>query len=209
MRYLHQSTEQEGIEWSFNPPSAPHFGGLWESAVKSVKFHVVRVIGEQILTYEELNTVFVQIEAILNSRPLCAMSNDPNDLNSLTPGHFLTMEPLTTVPDSNLMHTSMSRLSRWQLVQRIHQDVWKRWRNEYLHSLLQKSKWYHSKHFEQADVGTLVLIKEETLPPLKWRLGRIITVHPGTDGIVRVATVRTACGNLKRPLTKLAALPTQ
>lgn len=62
--------------------------------MKSVKTHLCRVIGEQILSVEEFYTVLAQIEAVLNSRPLCLMSSDPNDLTILSPGHFLTTEPL-------------------------------------------------------------------------------------------------------------------
>ncbi|XP_030760561.1 uncharacterized protein LOC115885714 [Sitophilus oryzae] len=81
---------EENLTWTFNPPSSPHFGGLWEAGVKSFKTHLFRVIGDQRLTYEDLYTVLVQIEALLNSRPLCPLSSDPNDLSALTPGHFLT-----------------------------------------------------------------------------------------------------------------------
>ncbi|XP_030763125.1 uncharacterized protein LOC115887767 [Sitophilus oryzae] len=86
---LKSAAEQEQISWHFNPPSAPHFGGLWEARIKSVKTHIKRVIGDQLLTYEEFYTLLVQIEAVLNSRPLCPQSSDPNDLSVLTPGHFL------------------------------------------------------------------------------------------------------------------------
>lgn len=75
--------------WNFNPPSAPHFGGKWEAAVKSTKFNLLRVIGDTALTYEELTTVLVQVEAVLNSRPLCPLSDDISDYSALTPGHFL------------------------------------------------------------------------------------------------------------------------
>lgn len=86
------ASEQEQIAWSFNPPAAPHFGGLWETGVKSLKTHLKRVVGDQILlTVEEFVTVITQTEAILNSRPLCPTNSDPNDLGVLSPRHFLTM----------------------------------------------------------------------------------------------------------------------
>ena len=73
------------------PPSAPHYGGLWEAGVKSVKHHLKRV-GEHILTFEELSIVLVEIEACLNSRPLGPLSSDLNDLPALTPSYFLNDE---------------------------------------------------------------------------------------------------------------------
>ena len=66
----------DGTKWSFNPPAAPHFGGKWEAAVKSVKYHLRRTIGDTALTYEELTTLLVQIEAVLNSKPLQPLSDD-------------------------------------------------------------------------------------------------------------------------------------
>ncbi|XP_031356668.1 uncharacterized protein LOC116180692 [Photinus pyralis] len=208
-RLMKKSVESQAIAWSFNPPSAPHFGGLWESGVKSVKRHLVRVVGNQILTLEEFNTVVIEIEAILNSRPLCPISTDPNDLASLTPGHFLTLEPLSSPPDPDLSHLKSSRLARWQMVQHMQQSFWARWKAEYLHTLYQKSHWATDKNLVPADIGTLVLIKDETTPPLKCRLGRIDNLFPGSDGVVTVASVRTIRGVLKRPLVKLCALPLQ
>ncbi|CAH2090125.1 unnamed protein product [Euphydryas editha] len=75
-------------EWHFIPSHAPNFGGLWEAGVKSVKYHLKRVVGGSTLTFEELSTVLCQIEACLNSKPLSRGSNDPEDPVPLTPGHF-------------------------------------------------------------------------------------------------------------------------
>ncbi|XP_029177497.1 uncharacterized protein LOC114945435, partial [Nylanderia fulva] len=90
---------QDSTEWAFIPPSAPHFGGLWEAGVKATKYHLRRVLGDQILTYEELSTLLCQIEACLNSRPLYPLSNDPNDYTAITPGHFLIGESPVNVPE--------------------------------------------------------------------------------------------------------------
>lgn len=199
------AASQEYIEWHFIPPSAPHFGGIWEAGIKSMKSHLIRVIGKQILTYEELNTVLCQIESILNSRPITPLSSDPNDFSALTPGHFLTLEPLTAIPDEDLTSLNINRLTRWQLLQRIQQDIWRRWQRDYLCILQNRGKWLEPTTVPQ--LGTLVLIKDDTTHPLQWRLGRITALYPGSDGVARVADVNTCNGLLKRPLTKLCPLP--
>ncbi|XP_024880615.1 uncharacterized protein LOC112460245 [Temnothorax curvispinosus] len=199
------AAEREKIKWSFNPPSAPHFGGLWEAGVKTFKTHLRRTVGDQVLSIEEFTTVLAQVEAVLNSRPLCPMSADPADLEVLSPGHFLTMEPLVSVPTQDVTPLPMNRLSRWQLVQRIHQDFWRRWHQEYLHTLQQRPKWWTSVN--PLGVGALVLLKDANMPPLRWRRGRVEALHPGSDGVPRVATVRVADGTITRPLVKLCPLP--
>ena len=114
---------------------APHFGGIWEAAVKSVKHHLRRVLGEHKLTYEELATLLAEIEACLNSRPLIPLSDDPDDLDALTPGHFLVGEAITAIPEPNLEDLPDNRLSRWQLVQKMQTAFWRLWSRDYLNTL--------------------------------------------------------------------------
>ncbi|GBM17928.1 hypothetical protein AVEN_111081-1 [Araneus ventricosus] len=96
----------EGIEWKFIPPRAPSFGGLWEAAVKSAKYHLKRIVGRSNLTYEEFLTVCIQIEGILNSRPLCPLSSSADDLNALTPAHFLIGRSMNSIIEPNLTELS-------------------------------------------------------------------------------------------------------
>ncbi|XP_018368158.1 PREDICTED: uncharacterized protein LOC108764388, partial [Trachymyrmex cornetzi] len=102
----------DGVTWKFDPPSAPNFGGKWEARVKSIKFHLRRVIGETLLTYEEMTTLLAQIEAILNSRPLTDLSDDSSDVSALTPGNFLVGSALTAVPEPSLKDLPENRLAR-------------------------------------------------------------------------------------------------
>lgn len=195
----------EGVRWHFNPPAAPHFGGLWEAAVKSTKRHLRRVIGESTLTYEEMATFLAQIEACLNSRPLQALSDDPDDITALTPGHFLIGAPLLAVPEPSLTDGADSTLSRWQQVTKMRDHFWSRWSREYIHGLAARPKWHRTG--DAPKVGSLCLIRAEVTPPSRWPLARIIELHPGDDGVTRVATIRTSTTELARPLCKLVLLP--
>lgn len=164
-----------------------------------------RVIGDTVLTYEEFSTLLVQIEAVLNSQPLCALSDDPADVSALTPAHFLVGEPLIIIPEPSLTETPISRLSRWQLLRHMIERFWHRWSTEYLQRFQIRNKWQQSAN--PLSVGSLVLILDERYPPSKWPLARVTAVHPGSDGRIRVVTVRTAASQFKRPIVKLCPLP--
>ncbi|XP_076384580.1 uncharacterized protein LOC143263681 [Megalopta genalis] len=195
---------ERAINWHFIPPQAPHFGGLWEAAVKSFKYHLKRVVGPELLTFEGLNTLIIDVEAILNSRPLTPLSSDPSDLLALTPGHFLIGDALTSLRDRDLQGTPANRLSAWQRVQQLKQHFWKRWHREYLNELANRNKWTRGQH--SIIEGAIVLLREDNVPSMHWPLGRIIKTHPGSDGIVRVATVRIASNVFDRSVKKLVPL---
>lgn len=202
---LSQAIGELSIEWHFAPAYSPHFGGIWESGVRSTKHHLKRVAGNVIMTFEEFYTLLTQIEAVLNSRPLTSLSNNPNDLTPLTPAHFLIGRPLTAIPDVSLTHLPEARLSRWQMIQKMQQHFWSRWSKEYITELQQRTKW--RQPYPNLEEGTVVLIKNENLPPLKWKLGRIIAVHPGKDKVARVATVKTSTGTIRIAIQKICPLP--
>ena len=195
----------EQINWSFIPPRAPNHGGLWEAGVKSVKYHLKRVVGNLKLTYEEFWTIIVQIEAILNSRPLHPMSSDLDDFDVLTPAHFLIGRPLTSIVEPDLSHVSNNRLKLWHRITKLNQIIWKKWKNNYLSTLQERTKWCWEK--ENVKVGTMVILKEDNLPICNWSVGRIVELFPGKDNKVRVIGVKTKKGIFKRPITKICILP--
>lgn len=194
-----------GIQWRHNPPTGSNFGGLYESVIKSAKLHLKRAIGTRALSFEELGTVFCRTEAVLNSRPLCALSSDPNEFEVLTPSHFLIGRELLSVPEHDLTDLSGSRLNRWQLVQQMSQQFWKLWRQDYLHTLQQRQKWF--TNCRNLNIGDLVLLNSDA-PSLQWVLARVSKLHSGPDGVVRVISVRTANNHeLTRPVSKVSPLP--
>ncbi|XP_031777962.1 uncharacterized protein LOC116415998 [Nasonia vitripennis] len=194
------------IEWHFNPPLSPHFGGIWEAAVKSFKHHLKRVLKDQKLTYEQINTLLIQIEAILNSRPLCSLSTDPNDPVSITPAHLLVGRPFNVLPEKSVFSVPGNRLSTYKFLTKMRQDFWNKWHKEYLHELQTRQKWHDST--AELIVGSVVILMDDITYCSRWPLGVIVEVHPGSDGIARVASVKTSTGIYKRNITRLCILPT-
>ncbi|GFV28672.1 integrase catalytic domain-containing protein [Trichonephila clavipes] len=170
----------EAIQWKFIPPRSPNFGGLWEAGVKSFKHHLYRTLVNSKITFEEFETVIIQIEGILNSRPLVPLSDNINEYEVLTPGHFIIGRPISAIPEPAILDISDNRLSRWQYTTKCVQTIWKRWKNDYLNHLQQRNKWQFEKN--NVAVGCLVLLKENDLPPCKWTMARILEVIYGTEG---------------------------
>lgn len=194
----------EHTSWHFICPHAPNFGGLWEAGVRSTKTHLRKVVGTTTLTYEEMSTVLAQVEACLNSRPLTLLSDDPNDPLPLTPGHFLVGEALLNITDDNYTNCNIHGLDRWRLTQKIVNDFWSRWNKEYLVNLNQRHKW--NTPSAEPELDSVVILREDNVPPAKWILGRIIAKHTGVDNITRVVSVKCKSGILKRPVSKLCIL---
>ena len=189
----------QNIQWKFSPEHAPHIGGLWEAAVKSMKTHLRRVLSNTKLTFEEFTSVLTQIEACLNSRPLAQLPCDDDGIEALTPGHFFIKRSLEYLPDHSFSYRPFLLLRCWHMCQAL-----VRWSTEYIVTLRQYTKWhYPSKNIE---VGDIVVLQENNLAPTKWELVRVIEVYPSKDGLVRVVTIRTSNGTYKRPVTKIALL---
>ncbi|XP_008189613.1 uncharacterized protein LOC103311697, partial [Acyrthosiphon pisum] len=191
LRGVDESVAKEGIDWHFNPPAAPHFGGIWESAVKSAKHHLTRVVKDARLTLEELGTLLFQIEACLNSRPLTPLNSHPLDLEPITPVHFLIGGPLLLVPEPDLSNGKYQHIAKMEICAGLDAGVLE-------------------KVVKGIFTTTASSRPEECAPPGKWKLGKILKTHPVSDGIVRVVTLKTSNGNeLKRPVVKLCRLPVE
>lgn len=195
----------EGTEWKFIPPYSPHFGGLWEAGVKSLKKHLNRVLGKSLLIYEDFQTILLQIEAVLNSRPLFPSSSDPNDLSPITPSHFLIGRILTSPPNPDVTGIKENRLNNYERLQQLQQHIWKRWSIDYLCELQQRSKW--AKDSSRIKINSMVLLKDSNTPSMCWPLGRVVDVHPGADNVIRVLSVRTSKGIIRRAVTTVCPLP--
>ncbi|KAG7197682.1 hypothetical protein KM043_014444 [Ampulex compressa] len=162
------------IKWHFTSPLSPHFGGLWEAAI---------------------NTLLIEIEAVLNSRPLYSLSADPNDLLAITPAHLLNGRPVNFLPGENLVSVPANQLTTYGFITKARQDFWNKWHKEYLHELQTRQKWRNLTG--QLIIGAIVILMEDSIGCARWPLGVIAEKFPGDDGVARVATIKTASGVYK------------
>jgi hypothetical protein len=184
---------------------ASNFNGLAEAVVKSAKLLLYRQLKNRVLTFEAFGTILARVEAVLNSRPLGFCSSDPrDDPDVLTPGHLLIGRALTALPET-VYCDDISTRSQWDQVQQISQTFWRRWINEYIHTQLQRQRW--TKPTEALKVGDVVFIYNKDASPLTYPIGRVLSVAPSKDGVVRVCSVRTSEGTYTRPVNRLLVLP--
>nr|CAI5843739.1 unnamed protein product [Callosobruchus analis] len=126
-------------------------------------------------------------------------------LNPLTPAHFLLGQQSNCLREIDVRTIPTNRLTVYRHLQQIKQHIWQRWCKEYVSELQQRTKWKRTQGSLQQ--GALVLIKEDNVPPMNWQLGRVVNLHQGKDAVIRVATVNTQSGLLKRSFAKLCPLP--
>nr|CAH7718715.1 unnamed protein product [Callosobruchus chinensis] len=188
---------------------SPHMGGIWEIGIKSMKAHMKRVIVNTHLTFEHFYTLLVEIESVMNSRPLSPLSSSPHDLSPLTPSHFLLGCQSNFIPSEDVRDIAVNRLNVYKHLQKMKHHIWDRWSKEYISQLQQRYKWKTSRGAEVLKEGVSVLVKDDNLPPMNWRLGRIVSAHSGSDGVNRVFSVKTQQGLIKRSFSKLCPLLTE
>ena len=201
---IQEAMLQKSIQWTFNPPHASHFGGIWERLIRTVRKVLNALLHEQSLTEDSLRTLLCETEAVLNSRPLTCMSDDPDDMEPLTPGHLLHQRSGVILPPGLFDETDGVGRRRWKQVQYLSDCFWTRWRREYLPLLQSRSKWLRPS--PNLCVGDVVILVDHGAPRCHWRLGRVVQVFVSSDGLVRSVRVRTNRGVMERPVTKLVLL---
>jgi hypothetical protein len=193
--------EQREIEWRFSPPSAPHFGGVWERLVKCCKSSLTHVLNGRTVSDEVLYTAFVEIESLMNGRPLTHISVDPKDPFPLTPNHFLLGGPHPNLPIAIISPKERLTSKSWRRAQQITNDFWRRWMTEYIPNLTERIKW--TRNERALHLNDLVLVADKTNERGTWPVGRVTKLMPGKDGVVRTAVVKTKSGEYTRPVIKL------
>ncbi len=203
---LQRHLARQKISFCFNPPSAPHFGGVWEREVRSVKSALYTVLGTQSVPEEVLMTVLLEVEAILNSKPLGYVSSDVADVDPVTPSSLLMGRPEGSLPQVIYPESEMLSRRRWRHSQILADRFWSRFIRDYLPSLQTRQKWQASPPDLQKH--TYVMIVDPQLPRGLWPVGKVIQTHRSPDGHIRSADVQIKDHIYTRPVARLVVLPT-
>ena len=201
---IHEVLIQRNVQWIFNPPTASHMGGVWERIIRLVRKVINALLKKQTLDDEGIMTLMYEVEAIIYARPLTKVSDDPRDMNMLTPNHLLLFKSNQRFPPGVFKRNDKYSQRRWRQIQYLAEMFWKRWVKEYLPNLQSRQKWNTVKR--NIAEGDIVLVVEQNIPRGDWPLGRIIEVNRGRDGLVRSARVKTMKSMLVRPVDNLCLL---
>ena len=199
--YIRLQLAQQNIQWTFNPPLATHFGGVWERLRKTAKRSLLIVLGVRKLTLSVFQTVVAEAEAILNSRPLTHVSCSISDEGPLTPNHFLLRRShmcLKTLGNSNQRFSTKD----FMLTQTLLDHYWGRLLKEYVPELNKRRKWQRSN--DELHEGDIVWVLKEFTPRGIWPFGKIVKAHRGSDGIARSFDIQTSTGMVQRPAVTLS-----
>ncbi|XP_071477081.1 uncharacterized protein [Diadema antillarum] len=198
------------INFNFNVPSASHMGGSWERQIRSIRQALdglMHQAGHQ-LDDESLRTFMCEAAAIVNGRPLTVDNlYDPGYPEPITPNHLLTMKTRVLLPPpGHFVREDLYSRKRWRRVQHLLNEFWCRWKKEFLQNLQSRQKWVHPKR--EAQVGDIVIVKDENTPRNRWLLGRITETFPSEDGLVRKVKLVIADAKLNRTGKRTQAMQT-
>ena len=200
-----KTTQKCPIEGKFNPPSALHFGGVFEILIKSAKKAQKAIVGDAAMSDKEPHTAICGVKGLLNSRPITYVSSDPNIMVPLTLNHFLVGQlGGQYAPEVLGDEEYIDQKKWWHRVQQLSSQFWRRWRREFLPSLNARRKWL--KPSQNYQIGDVVLVVEPNANRGQWPLGRIVEVYPGTDGLIRIVKVKVGKHYYLRPVHRLCPL---
>lgn len=210
--------KKQHINWIFQPPNASHFGGVFERQIRTIRKIFSSLLQDfacQVrLTDDLLNTLFCEVENIMNSKPLILVNCNPSENPVITPNTLLRLQTNVEFPPGVFSEHDLINKRQWRQAQFLADVFWHRWRKEYLSSLNQRQKWLkrHRSHF----VGDIVLILDNSLPRNLWNIGIIRSVRSDDHGDVRSVEVdvvkydpsNKVCVRQKlvRPVNKLVLL---
>lgn len=193
------------ITFQFNRPHAPHFGGTWEREIRSVKTALQVVLGNRTVTESVLRTVLVEVEGIINSKPLGYVSSDVADPDPVTPNLLLMGRRDASLPQAIYSSSDLLGRRRWRHSQILADHFWVNFVRHYLPGLQTRQKW--QRDTGNLTIGQIVMIVDLQLPRASWPIGKVIKTYAGVDQCVRTAEVQVKERTYLRPVARLVKLP--
>ena len=190
---IQQLCRKFATEWHFSPPDAPWMNGTTESMVKAVKKAIQITIGDQVLKFSELLTVFYECSELVNRRPIGKLPSEIQDGTYLSPNDLLLGRSTNKAPQGPFDESAKLQ-KRFQFIQTLVDQFWKRWTSGYFPTLVLQKKWHHLSRNMQID--DVVIMKDKNALRDQWKIGKIIHVLPNDDGVVRRVVVRYATKTL-------------
>ena len=207
-------------DFVMNAPNSSHVGGVWERQIRSVRSVLTSIVQEHPsrLDMASFRTFLYEAMFIVNSRPLTVESiNDPTSVEPLTPNHLLTMKCRAALPPpGTFVKEDVYARKRWRRVQFLADQLWHRWKKEFLHNLNYRQKWASTRRNLQIDD---IVIMCSDLPRNEWHLARVVETTVDKDGLTRRVRIRVSdkqldsqgrrvskTSILERPIQKLVLL---
>ena len=194
------------VKWKFIVELAPWHGGMWERLIRSTKRCLKKVIGRAMLTYNELYTLLVEVEGVINSRPLTYVSDDTDGIAyPLTPAQLINGRNLNILPNEShfeIISTYERLANRAKYHRRILSEFASRWKNDYLVSLLGAYKPRDGGKGSIVNVGDIVILKNDSEKRNFWKLAKILELFQGQDGVARAAKVQVVTDKGKKVLNR-------
>ena len=191
------------ITWRFNPPAASHQGGIWERIIRTVCKVLYALTRDRVLDDESLHSFIVEVEQIINNRPITPLSSDPSDAQPLTPKMLLTGRLQSDTPPGQFIKADGYRKS-WKLVQFLADQFWSQWLKLLIQCLQPRQKWLEPNR--NLAIGDVVLIADDNVSRGNWPKGIVEEMLPDKEGRVRRVRVRTSSSSLARDVRKLCLL---
>ncbi|XP_064622587.1 uncharacterized protein LOC135484828 [Lineus longissimus] len=198
---------QKEICWVPNIPKASNRNGLFERPFRSLRRALLGTLKDRTPTEDQLMTIVAECEFLYNSRPLCAQSNSPDDIQPLTPNDLLNPEPAAAYAPGVFVDRDLMVRNHFRQVQAMVDIFWHRFRLEYLTSLQERTK--QLKETRNFQVGDVVLLVEDMKLGHRghYPMGRITAVNPSTaDNNVRTVQLKTSKGTYARPVKSIVLL---
>lgn len=170
-----------------------------------MKTALYRVVGSQAVTEEELHTVLLEVEGMLNAKPLGYVSSNPKDLDPVTPNVLLMGRRGGSLPQVVYPKSELLSRRRWRHSQILADQFWSSFIKNYLLNLQTRQKW--NANPTEMTLGSVVLMMDPQLPRACWPVGLVTKVYPSADGHIRTVDVRINNRTYTRPVARLIVLP--